>query len=166
MNHDDAVNAALLALAEAMTANWPAQDQPAAARFILQQLRAGDRESLVDVAGKQVTLSGAALIQLVVDAMRAPELNDNMNRATAESDGFLIGWKKYHKPIRDRQRKKAMLGRKRTTSGDAVTPAMVQAFAAEWHTKNPGRQKGLMKAIWGEYGLTSKTAHIYLNKTE
>lgn len=142
MNHDDAVNAALLALAEAMTANWPAQDQPAAARFILQQLRAGDRESLVDVAGKQVALSGTALIQLVVDAMRAPELNDNLNRATAESDGFLIGWKKYRAPIKARNRKNQKPHRKHKVDGEGVTPAMVQADRANWQRIHDGNMRG------------------------
>lgn len=87
--------------------------------------------------------------------------------------GNLIAWR-LHGPAfkHDQHRKKesaaqsekASKTRKRTATGEAVTPLMVQEFAAKWKTANPGRKKGLLKAIWAKFGMTSKTAHIYLNK--
>ena len=174
MTHHEALNAALLALAEAFKANMtrgrgvPADFEEQAChfpRFVLDRIR-GNQADQLGVGDETVTLPAPVLIQLVADALRAPELSDHLRQSESETNGWVTGWKNYRKPIRERQRSKAMLGRKRTHAGDAVTPAMVQAFAAEWHTRNPGRQKGLIKATCRQFGLTSKTANIYLNKTE
>lgn len=73
-SHDDAINAALLALGAALTELHPDPDKADGARFVLQQLRADDTQSLVDLQDKQVSITGDVLIQLLIAAIKVPLL--------------------------------------------------------------------------------------------
>ena len=100
-------------------------------------------------------------------------VSGEMMQEIEQRGGKLIAWRLHGPAFEHDQRrkkesvsqsKKASKNRKRTASGEPVTSEKVQAFAAKWQAINPGRKKGLLKAIWAEFGMTSKTAHIYLKK--
>lgn len=95
MTHDEAVNAALFALGAALTKGWPETDPAAAARLVLQQM--GDVSSLMDLNDKPVTISGAALMQLVRAAIRAPNLAESLRQSEAEADEFWGRWESARK---------------------------------------------------------------------
>jgi hypothetical protein len=90
MTHDEAVNAALTALAEALTDGWPDTDPAAAARFVLQQVRTGQDEALGEVAGKGVTVAGAVLLRLVADAIQGVEREHQVLAAESRANDLFL----------------------------------------------------------------------------
>lgn len=93
-NHDDAVNAALLAIAKAFQAGkpgqeeWPAESVEERARFILQELgNEGQREghvATVEDRAEAVSLPVAVVVRLMLDAMKVPGLVEGKNAMVAE----------------------------------------------------------------------------------
>jgi hypothetical protein len=168
MKHDDAINAALLVLAEAFKSNMTRgrgvpddfEAQMAhAPRVILDAIQNNQTDQL-GVQHELVMLPAPVLIQLVADALRAPVLSDHLHQSKTEMNGWVTGWKNYRKPIRERQRKKAQLDRK-------ASPESIEAFRANWLSMNPGRTRGLQKAIQLEFGIKDvRTINRKRMKTE
>jgi hypothetical protein len=113
MTHDDAVTAALTALGNVLTQDHPDTDQTAAARFVLQQLRNGQSETLSQDAA--VSIPSSVLIQLLTDALKVPALVAAKANAEERADGLWGIW-----------RKARAIMKKRGKHDDKVRDAMFQ----------------------------------------
>ena len=99
MNHDGAVHAALLALAEAFEADMRRRGVTAAfeeqsrhvPRFVLDLILRNQRE-LLGVDNETVTLPAPVLVQLVADAMKVPVLKAQKAAAQKEADDLWNQW--------------------------------------------------------------------------
>jgi hypothetical protein len=175
MTHDDAIKAALLALAEAFKANMTRgrgdpEDFEEQARHFPRVILDAIQNNQTDQLGVQhelVTLPAPVLIQLVADALRAPVLVDHLRQSKAEADGWVTGWRNYRKPIRERQRGIAKNDRKRTPDGDLVTKVMLETDRATWQATHHGQLRGWASYAMRKFGIKNRrTLANKLNATE
>ncbi len=156
MNHDGAINAALLALGSTLTERHPDHDQAAAARFVLQQIRSGQSEVLAQDA--TVVIPANVLLQLLIDALKVPALEAEKSAAEKESTDL---WNKWA-AVKRFMREDAPHSKKQSIALERLGLIGNEAGKGGSRRNNRGIRRNY-RAIAGHYHLLRTGGHHFKN---